>query len=358
MKKSVKILLIVLVVLIGIRIYLPYWVTDYVNKVLDEVPGYSGSIEGVDLHLYRGAYRIHELKMVKTGEDIPVPFLDIAAIDLSVQWEALFDGRLVGEVELQKPIVNFVLAVSDTTKAEQAGGEADWTQPIKDLMPLEINRFTVVNGQLTYRDYAADPQVNISLDSLQLEARNLKNVESDSNKLPSPITATATSIGGGRLNLQAEANLLKEIPDFDMNAKFEGVSLPALNDFTMAYSKLDFERGTFNLYSEMAVSDGMLTGYVKPVLREIKLIDFSKDKKKPLQMLWEAISGVILEIFENQSKDQFATKVPMEGNLNNIKSGIWPTIGNIFKNAFIHAFKKDTDDSVSFDDLKSDNEKD
>ncbi|GAA0891083.1 DUF748 domain-containing protein [Fulvivirga kasyanovii] len=353
MKRSVKILLIVLVVLIGIRIYLPFWVTDYVNKVLDDVPGYSGSIEDVDLHLYRGAYKIHKLKMVKTGEDIPVPFLDINTIDLSVQWKALFDGRLVGEVVLHEPVVNFVLAVTDTTKAEQAGGEADWTKPIKELIPLEINKFTAIDGKLTYRDYTAKPQINLSLDSLQIEARNLKNVEAENDSLPSPITATAVSIGGGRLNLNAKANLLKQIPDFDMNMDYEGVHLPALNDMTEAYAELDFERGTFNLYSEMVVADGMLTGYVKPVLTKVKVIDFSKDKKKPLQMVWEAISGVVIEIFENQPKDQFATKVPMEGDLNQVKSKIWPTIGNIFKNAFIQAFKKKTDDSISFDDLKS-----
>ncbi|UII30280.1 DUF748 domain-containing protein [Fulvivirga ulvae] len=354
MKRSLKIILIVLVVLIGVRIYLPFWVTDYVNKVLDDVPGYSGSIEDVDLHLYRGAYKIHKLKMVKTGEDIPVPFLDINSIDLSVQWKALFEGRLVGEVVLHRPVVNFVLAISDTTKAEQAGGEADWTRPIKELMPLEINKFSTIDGKLTYRDYTASPQVSLSLDSLQIEAGNLKNVEDENNPLPSPITAQAVSLGGGKLNLNANANLLKQIPDFDLNMNYEGVYLPALNDFTKAYAKLDFERGTFNVYSEMAVADGFLTGYIKPVLTDIKLIDFSEDKKKPLQLVWEAISGFILEIFENQPKDQFATRVPMEGNLNQVKSGIWPTIGNIFKNAFIQAFKKKTDDSVSFDDLKSD----
>ena len=352
MNRSLKIIIIVVVVLVGARIYLPYWVTDYVNKVLDDVPGYSGSIDDVDIHLYRGAYRIHKLKMVKTDEEIPVPFLDINYIDLSVQWDALFDGSLVGEIELYQPVVNFVLAISDTTQAEQAGGEADWTKPIKDLMPLSVNKFSVVHGKLTYRDYTSEPNVNISLDSLQLLAKNLSNVTNDDKALPSPIYATATSIGGGKLELKANANLLKAIPDFDANAKFEGVSLPALNDFTEAYAELDFERGTFNLYSEMAVSDGKLTGYIKPVLTDIKLIDFSKDKKKPLQMIWEGIAGFVIEIFENQPKDQFATRVPLKGDLNEIKTSLWPTLGNMLKNAFIQAFQKKTDDSVDFEDIK------
>ncbi|MBL3657573.1 DUF748 domain-containing protein [Fulvivirga sediminis] len=351
MKKSLKVLLVVLVLLIGGRIYLPFWITDYVNKVLDEVTGYSGSIEGVTLSLYRGAYQIEGLKMVKTGEDIPVPFLDIENIDLSIQWGALFKGKVVGEVELLKPKINFVVSLADSTQAEQTGEGTDWTEPIKDLMPLQINHFAVNNGVIAYRDFSSDPKVDISIDSLQLQATNLGNAERKKGTLPSDISATATSVGGGVLSLKAKANLLKEIPDFDMNAKFEGVDMPALNDFAQAYAKLDFEKGTFNLYSEMAVADGQLEGYVKPIMNDLQIVNFSEDKKKPLKLIWEGFAELVKEIFENHPHDQFATKVPMKGDLNNPKTKIWPTIGNIFKNAFIQAIQKKTDDSVSFEDV-------
>lgn len=344
MKKSLKIFLVILVILIAIRISLPYVITDYVNKVLDDVPEYSGSIQDVDLNLYRGAYKIRELKMVKTGEKIPVPFLDIELVDLSIEWGALFDGSIVGEVELIRPVVNFAAI-------KQTGTEADWTQPIKDLMPLQINRFAVVEGKVTYRDFESEPEVNISLDSLQLEATNLNNVEDERNKLPSTITVNATSIGDGKLYALCHANILKEIPDFDLDFKFEEVNLPALNNFTEAYSKLDFEKGTFNLYVEMAVSDGALEGYVRPILTDIKVLDLSRDKKNPLNLIWEGVAGALMGIFKNQPRDQFATQVPLEGDLNSPDTDIWPTIGNIFKNAFIEAFQKDTDNSVNFKEL-------
>ena len=350
MKKSRIILLILLLVLIGLRIYLPYWVTDYVNKVLDEVPGYSGSIEDVDLNLYRGAYKIKNLKMVKTDEEVPVPFLDIALIDLSVHWKALFNGRVVGEVELQKPIVNFVGSANEEDPA-QTGVEADWTKPLKELMPLRINRFAVVDGKIFYKDFNSEPPVNIALSDFRMEARNLGNVVRDDEKLPSSITASATSIGGGRLNISCRANVLKQIPDFDLNMKFEDVDLPALNDFTTAYAKLDFEKGTFNLYSEIAVNNSQLEGYVKPLLTELEVVDLKTDKSPVLHLVWESIAGALMQVFENQPRDQFATKVPFNGNLDNPDTKIWPTIGNIFRNAFIKAFTKDTDETVSFDDV-------
>ena len=57
-KKSIIIILAILLALMGLRIYLPFWVTGFVNDVLADIPGYQGSIKGVDINLYRGAYKI------------------------------------------------------------------------------------------------------------------------------------------------------------------------------------------------------------------------------------------------------------------------------------------------------------
>src|SRR5690606_21994178 len=125
-------LIVLVVVLIAVRAYLPIWITDYANKTLDNIPGYSGSITDVDLALYRGAYVIKSLKIFKDGKDIPVPFVDIRNIDLSLQWGALFRGEIVGDVTLDNPKLNFATGKSGTTS--QTGTTTDWTVPIKKLM--------------------------------------------------------------------------------------------------------------------------------------------------------------------------------------------------------------------------------
>lgn len=58
--------------------------------------------------------------------------------------------------------------------------------------------------------------------------------------------------------------------------------------------------------------------------------------------------GVVAEFFENQEEDQFATRVPLQGNLENIESGVWPAIWNVFRNAFVQAFERNTDNTVKF----------
>jgi hypothetical protein len=345
---------ILLLLVIG-RLVLPYFVTRYVNKVLADVEGYEGSISDVDIHLIRGAYVIYGLKMFKVNGHDKVPFVDIPTIDLSVEWPALFKGSLVGEVIFESPKLNFIGGDGDETKKPgndtQTGEDVDWTKPIKELMPLQINRFEIKNGNVTFYDFTTKPKVDVHLKGLDALATNLNNAERQKERLPSTITATATSIGGGKLNVNMAINVLKEIPDLDMNLKFEGINMPALNDFFLAYSKVDIERGTFNLYSELAVNDSEISGYVKPLAQNVKVVNWEKDKKKPLNLIWQAIVDVVAEFFENQKEDQFATKVPLQGNLKDIKSGVWPTIWNVFRNAFVKAFERNTDNTVKFSDV-------
>ena len=65
MKKKYKILISVVVLLIIIRLILPYVVLHYANKALANVKGYYGHIDDIDLSIYRGAYIINDIYLNK-----------------------------------------------------------------------------------------------------------------------------------------------------------------------------------------------------------------------------------------------------------------------------------------------------
>lgn len=346
----------IVIVLVIVRMILPQVVTRYVNKVLADIPGYTGTISDVDIALIRGAYRIENLKLYKVKGNERVPFIDIPVVDLSIEWGALFDGAIVGEVIFFEPKLNFIGGGKKNAKGEsgnQTGDNVDWTTPIKRLMPLRINRLEIVRGNIFFYDFTTNPQVDINLQQVNATATNLNNAEQQKTSLPSKVIATATSIGEGLLILEMDINVLKEIPDLDMNLKFERINMPALNDIFRAYAGIDIERGNFNIYSEITVNDGSLKGYVKPVAQDVQILNWKKDKENPLNMLWQSVVSLFVEVFKNQKEDQFATKVPFQGNLKNIKTRTWPTIWNIFRNAFVKAFEKNIDDTVEFDQLKT-----
>src|SRR5579864_2733265 len=78
LSKKRKIWLIILgsllVILIALRIALPYILLRLVNKELTTIKGYNGHVDDIDVALIRGAYTIKTIKLEKTGGKIPVPF--------------------------------------------------------------------------------------------------------------------------------------------------------------------------------------------------------------------------------------------------------------------------------------------
>lgn len=342
MKKRYWIPLLILLILIAARIALPFWVEDYVNRTLRDLPGYSGSITDVDINLYRGAYRIDSLVIDKVDSTNSVPFLGVRTIDLSVEWSALLNGALVGEVVLIEPVLNFVADDQDP----EYGQDVDWTEPIKELLPIRINRFAIERGSIHYVDPHSSPQIDLPLHNLDLEILNITNAEHSEEDLPSPITLSGTSVGGGTVSIDARANLIRQIPDLDLNFEFESVHLPALNEFMEAYANVNAEEGEFNLYSEIVIDEGQLEGYVRPVIRGLKVINLKEGNV--LENIWEGIVGLTAELFENQSEDQIATEVPLEGDLNNPDTGTWPAVWNVFRNAFVEAFSRQTTGEIDF----------
>jgi hypothetical protein len=83
-KKGKMILFIIaslLIILIAIRIALPHILLKEVNKELTHIKGYYGHVDDLDVALLRGAYTLKEIKLDKTGGEIPVPFfLQISSI--------------------------------------------------------------------------------------------------------------------------------------------------------------------------------------------------------------------------------------------------------------------------------------
>ncbi|PZQ47195.1 MAG: hypothetical protein DI551_03760 [Micavibrio aeruginosavorus] len=324
------------IALIGARIYLPFWVTDYVNKTLNNIPGYTGSISGVGISLYRGAYTIHDLKLLKKDKGIPVPFIDIKKTDLSLQWGALFDGAVVGDVTLYQPTINFATSKSGATT--QTGVETDWTDPIKELMPLDINFVEIHGGKVTYKNFNSSPNIDIFISGMEAKVTNLRNAEDKNVALPSNLVVTGKSIGGGNLRIDGNLNILKKIPDMAIKGKLEAVQLPALNDYSQAFLSIDFNKGKFDLYTDINVKNGQVSGFVKPLLREIDLIDWQNLDPNPLNVLWESVVSIVLEIFSNQSKDQVATQIQLEGSLDSPETNFWSTLNGILRNAFVKAY--------------------
>ena len=316
---------------------LPFWVRDYVNRKLSEIPGYRAHVAAVTLHLWRGAYQIHNIKVEKTSAKVPVPFFSAPLVDLSVEWKALWDRSFVGEIDMYRPELNLVNAASK--EARQTDVNKPWAQKIKQLFPLKINRFASHNGEIHYRDFSREPKVDVVVDRVQMVATNLTNSKKLSKTMIAEILIEGRPLREGEARSQISLDPYAAKPTFAVNLEMQGIPLVKLNDFAKAYGGFTFEEGTLRLATETNAQNGAFKGYVEPVFDHMGIFNPEHDAENPASFVWQAILGGLTEIVRNHPKDRFGTRVPFAGTFDNPKPEILTTVGNAFRNAFVKAFE-------------------
>jgi len=350
-RRSTKVILVLVGILILLRIALPYIVLKYANKTLSKMHGYYGHINDVDIALYRGAYKIKNMYLhkVDTVTHQESQFFEARMIDLSVHWKALLQGKIVGELEFEDPLLRFT---KDKVEPKQIKNDtADFRQLLDDFMPLEVNRFEVLNGIIQFIDSTSNPMVNIQMDNTNVRAENLKTRKDADALLPSTVEASA-NVYRGLMTLKMKLDPLAKEPTFDMNLEVKDTYLPDLNNFFKAYGKLDVNKGIFGLYSEVASKNGKFVGYVKPLIKDLDILGKEDRKDNLLQKMWEAIAGGAGQVLKNQKHDQVATKIPIKGTFKNTETNIWTAIIEVLKNAFVSALQPSIDQEINISSVR------
>ncbi|SDZ80533.1 DUF748 domain-containing protein [Pedobacter hartonius] len=338
-KRYYLIIAVVVLAIFAFRLALPNIVKNYVNKKLNNLSGYTGHVDDIDIRLLQGAYVIKGLVLKKNTDPAKYPFLTIRRTDLSIEWKAIFKGRLVGEVILDHPVIH-ILSSENLSKEPS---KESWTKTVKALMPMTINKLLITEGRFAYVDNEKKPHTNLHIDHMHLTATNLANVEKAADPLPSKVDLTGTSIGGGQLKADMKVNALKDIPDFDMGMQLRGVNLLSLNGFLEANVKFNIERGSIDIFSKLKLKNSQIDGYIKPFIKDLKVLKVKKDIKKKggiLRVVKKAVVGLFAKAVTNPKTQKIATVVPIKGNINDMKSSGWSTFLGVLKNAFIKAFRE------------------
>lgn len=332
-----------IIVLVIARIFLPYGLRWYVNRVIDKNPIYDGKIGAIEVHLWRGAYAIDDIRLIKTTGDVPVPFFAAKKIDLAIQWDALIHGKIVGRVVMEKPELNFV-DDPDESKTQTGGsgggnGDSAWLGMLRDLFPFKINRTVLKDGSIHFRTFQSRQPVDVYLSRLDASIDNLTNIHGETTPLMATIKATALAMDQAKFQFEMKLDPFSYYPTFQMAVRLLGLDVTKINLLTRHYGAFDFERGLFYLVVEMNAREGRLEGYVKPIFRNLVIFS-GQDLKEDnvLEAFWEALVGVTTKVLSNPPRDQFATVIPVTGDMTAPKTGVLTAVGNILRNAFIRAY--------------------
>jgi hypothetical protein len=332
-------LLVVIGLLIAARLALPSYLQSYVNRVLDRSPEYDGRIGTIEVSLWRGAYTIHDLDIVRTTHSVPVPFFESPRVDFSLDWKALFNGAARGKMVMQKPRLNFVHGPSiDET---QTGVDQPWLSMIDDLYPFRIDRAEINDGQIHFHAFHTQPRVDVYLSDVEGTVTNLTNIEDSLDPLIARVQARGTAMESGVFEFDMQFDPQSHRPTFNLATRLLDLDVTRVNALARAYGDFDFEGGRLDFIMEAAVKDGFLDGYAKPLFRDLKVLSLRndlRDEDDPLQLFWEALVGLVGELFKNQPRDQFGTRLTLQGEFDDPRTDLLEIVGNVLHNAFVRAY--------------------
>lgn len=246
------------------------------RNINTRLAGYTVRIGKLDLHPLDFSLDLKDLTIVQNAHPRP-PVARIPGLSASVQWRALLDGRLVGDMVLDRPtvIINLRQAkaeIADKVPLSQRG----WQRALEAIYPLKINEFRVVEGDVTYVDRG--PFRPLHIRRLNLRADNIRNIRSPDRTYPSDLHLEGVVFDTGRLVVDGHADFLAEPhPGVRANVELEEIELDYFKPITNRYN-VSVNRGALSAagrfeyapsYKEVrlrkAVAEGIQVDYVHKV---------------------------------------------------------------------------------------------
>lgn len=200
---------------------------------------------------------------------------------------------------------------------------------------LQVDTLKLTNSRIGFVNEAIKPSYRLFMSGMTLEINNLSN-HADQGR--SEFHARGAFMGSGATVVSGSARSTAGQADFDVRLKLDNAKLPDLNSFLMAHAGIDVAGGLFSVYTEITVKEGKIDGYIKPLIRNLKIYDKQKDKGKSFGKRVEMhLLQFLAYVFKNRSTQEVATVVRISGSTSDPKAGEWQAILKLIGNGFFHA---------------------
>jgi len=207
----------------------------------------------------------------------------------------------------------------------------------KPDIDLRIDRLDITRSTLGFVNRAATPEYRLALTDTNLTVENLGNQRRES---PAMMRLKGRFMGTGDTAVSMTLRPQTGGGDMDLTARIDEADMAAMNGFVRAHGGIDVAAGKLSVYSELRVRGGDITGYVKPLFRDVSVgaVDGNEAETKSFgRRLYERAVGVAMKILKNRSRGEVATVATISGRLDQPQFNKWEVIGRLLENAFVKA---------------------
>ncbi|HEY3308537.1 MAG TPA: DUF748 domain-containing protein [Desulfuromonadaceae bacterium] len=225
-------------------------------------------------------------------------------------------------------------AAKEKGRAGQVGKSAKKVSNKPGIL-LRVDQMNLKDCTVGMINKDATPAYRVFLSDLDF---NLTNFSNHFSQGPAHVKMNAKFMGNGLTNATARFRPEKKGPDLDLYVKINDTQMTSLNQLLRAYGKFDVTAGVFSLVTELHVKNDVVTGYLKPFFRDMKVYDKRQDKEKGVfRKMYEMLVGGVSKLLENRPRAEVATKADISGPLEKPQTSTWQVLVQLVRNAFFKA---------------------
>ena len=200
---------------------------------------------------------------------------------------------------------------------------------------VRVDQVRIDGGELGFVNQAATPAYRVYLTDADV---TLEHYSNQLREGPASMAIHGKFMGTGETQISAIIRPPEDSPDLELKIKIAGTQIRSMNNLLRAYGKFDVVGGLFSCYSEIRLDDGSIRGYVKPLVRKLKVYDSVQDREKnALDKVREGAIEDLSTLLENVPRDEVATKVDVSGRTSRPQTEIIQIVIGLIKNAFFKA---------------------
>lgn len=241
-------------------------------------------------------------------------------------------------MEIQGLKADYVHSAGTAAKEHQrakTGKKAAKEVSNKPGMVLRIDRLRLSESTFGMVNEEAKVPYRLFLEEAEVRLNNLSNHFSEG---PADAQLRGKFMGSGATHATAKFRPEKNGPDLDLYLKIDNTRLKSLNNLLRTYGNFDVSAGEFSLVTELHVKNNVVSGYIKPFFRDMKVYDRRQDKEKgAFRKMYEMLVGGVAKLLKNKPREEVATKAEIAGPLENPKTSSWQLVVELVKNAFFKA---------------------
>jgi hypothetical protein len=319
------------VLIIGTLIALPSIIKAKINKAL-QTPKYSGEVRRVQVWLVKGKITIHEMIFHKPQSVDDNFRIDLQAphIICTFRWGHLLRRKLDLTIIIEKPLIEITNLSATKPEGEDTNKVTTLSlkDPLSSMMPFTVDA-KLYNGTVKFVK-TGDLDFVTEISGLQVSVDQFNNQEATQ---PCSINITG-SVYEGSVVINSMLYPMASALQLNADLEIRSINMVLLNDLFRKFAKIDLNRGTLDVDSQISIDDNMFKGHITPILKNLDFIGAEDRNDNIFRRIWERIVAAGVQLLQNNKEDQLASRIPIEGRLDDPKINIAAMIGEILKNAF------------------------